>query len=281
VALETGVDLPRALEVVASLPSSTDVLLPRLCDYLSGADPTASGTGKVMDALADLGDPAAVPAIVGILRALGPAGPTWPIWSALRALSAFGAASAPALSLIRPLADRGDTRHLAVDVLWTVGRDPGETLPPLLRMLDDDVPSEFRQAADVLAEIGPAAAPALPGLRRRLSDPYHWTKVSAARAVWAIGGETEAPAVIDALVRAAAEEPVTIKHAVECFARMAAVGSPALARLRAELDDPAAGPHDERLHPRAAGGRFADDETLRATAQSVLTQVDDAGSVMP
>jgi HEAT repeat protein len=258
--------VPRAAELVISLPSAADVLLPRLCDYLGRADPTARGPQAIVDALATLGDKAAVPALIEALSAAVRAGHSPMIESALQALRDFGPAAAHALDMIRALAQRADIQHVAVGALWAVGRDPDETVPPLLQLLDDDTRFRIWRAADLLAEIGPAAAAALPGLRNRLSDPYHWTQVLCAQALWAVGGEHEAPAVIHTLVRAAAEHPVTTENTVESFTRMTAAASPALAQLRAELDDP------------SSGGRFTTitaDETLREIARSVINKVDD------
>ncbi|MGW4568266.1 hypothetical protein ACWEN3_39880 [Streptomyces sp. NPDC004561] len=74
-----------------------------------------------------------------------------------------------------------------------------------------------------------------------------------AAALWEIGGEAEAPAVLDALLQAMARNPATANHVVACLDRMGPLAAPALPLLREQLALPRRGgrfksvDHDEEL----------------------------------
>ncbi|MEV1004900.1 hypothetical protein [Nonomuraea sp. NPDC050202] len=118
--------------------------------------------------------------------------------------------------------------------LWAVGRDTAEVLPRLRDLLDGDRVSWLSKAADVLAQIGPPAAAALPRLRELL-DHGEWVGVHCASALWQIGGETEAPAALAALLRAWQHNPSTGTHVVACPDLMGQAAEPALPMLRMQL----------------------------------------------
>ncbi|GGS10139.1 hypothetical protein GCM10010269_56580 [Streptomyces humidus] len=93
-------------------------------------------------------------------------------------------------------------------------------MPLLLGLLDDPITFCISDAADLLGEIGPPASVALPRLRGLLAHHYEWVRVRCAAALWEIDGETEAPAVLDALLQAMAKNPATANHVVACLDRM-------------------------------------------------------------
>ncbi|MBC2906239.1 HEAT repeat domain-containing protein [Streptomyces cupreus] len=100
-------------------------------------------------------------------------------------------------------------RPSAVAALWAVDGDLAEVLPLLLGLLDDRITFRIGDAADLLGEIGPPAYGVLPRLRDLLTHDYEWVRVPCAAALWEIGGEAEAPAVLDTLLQAMTQNPAT------------------------------------------------------------------------
>jgi hypothetical protein len=276
VALDSGVDAWRAVQVAGCLPQAADQLVRRLRDHLRHVDLTqdwrAMEANASMSALAKLGGSAALAAVTETLAAavghgqwgtvcsglealavLRPDSPAaiietlaaavrheqWrAVSAALKGLGAMGPAAAPALEAIRSLAVVGEdwVRPTAVAALWAVGGDRAEVIPLLLDLLDG-APGTAA-SADVLAEIGPPAGAALPRLRAQLTHEDAWVRVCCAAALWEIGGEPEAPAVLDALLQAWTENSLTSARVAACLKRMGAAAKPALPRFRAELARP-------------------------------------------
>lgn len=113
--------------------------------------------------------------------------------------------------------------------------------------------------------MGPSASVALPQLRSLLTHDYEWVRVHVAAALWEIGGEPEAPAVLDALLQAMAQNPATANHVVTCLDRMGTLAAPALPLLREQLSEP------------RRGGRFqniAHDEELQRVSRSLISRLD-------
>jgi len=255
-AFRSGVDTMRAVVLLDGLPSAAG-LLPELRAYVRRPGAPAAAVTK----LAELGGPAELPALTAALTAAADAGDPDTARAALTALAGFGPAAAPALPTIRTLTARTltarfaerppGTVHTAADLapatpdamepliaktLWSIGGDPAEVLPRLLTLLDSDITHQIHTATDLLRAIGPSASAALPRLRARLADPQVWIRVPVAQALWAVGGEPEAPAAIGALIRAAASNRNAADQAVECLASMRGAGSGSLGALRATLD---------------------------------------------
>ncbi|WP_460060749.1 hypothetical protein [Streptomyces sp. YKOK-I1] len=187
---------------------------------------------EILAALAALGDPAALPVVVDTLGAAVCQQQDRITRSALEALRAFGPAAAGAQETIRSLTTATDARihPAAVAALWAVGGDLAEVMPLLLNLLDDPITFWISDAADLLGETGPSASAALPRLQGLLTHDYAWVRVHCAAALWESGGQTEAPAVLDALLRAMAKNPATANHVVTCLVSMGPLAAPALPR---------------------------------------------------
>ncbi|MER7577149.1 hypothetical protein [Streptomyces sp. NPDC126514] len=179
--------------------------------------------------------------------------------SAVKALASFGTAAAPALDVVRPLADADDVdlRTAAAAALWDIERDAAAAVPRLERLLDSH---ECRAAADALGRIGPSAEMALPRLRTMLDAGYEWTQVHAAAALWDIAGEEEAEAVVQTLLTAWERNDYTASHVLTCLNRMGPAAARALPRIRAELALPRRG--------RSRG--LADDEEVQRRGRAIL-----------
>ncbi|OIJ98952.1 hypothetical protein BIV25_10570 [Streptomyces sp. MUSC 14] len=245
--------------------------MPRLCDHLRRIDlsqqRTEMSANAILSALAALADPAAVPTAVHTLGAAVRHDQYGVTRSALKALGAFGPAATGARDTIRSLTTATDAqvRPAAVAALWALGGDLAEVMPLLLDLLDDRITFRIRDAAALLGEIGPPASDALPRLRNLLTHDYEWVRVHCAAALWEIGGEAEAPAVLDTLLQAMAQNPATANHVMACLNRIGPLAAPALPLLR---EQPA-------LNRR--GGRFRSvehDEELQRLGRTLIARLD-------
>jgi HEAT repeat protein len=270
-ALDSNADAWRAIQVAGHLPQAADQLAPRLCDHLRRIDLSQQWTemtaNAILTALAALGDPAAVPAVVDTLGTAVRHEQHGVTRSALKALGAFGPAATGAQETIRSLTTSTDAhvRPAAVAALWAVGGDLAEVMPLLLDLLDDSITFRISDAADLLGEIGPPASAALPRLQGLLTHDYEWVRVHCASALWEIGGQAEAPAVLDALLQAMAQNSATAPHVVACLDRIGPLAAAALTSLREQL-----------ARPRR-GGRFQSidhDEALQRVGSNLITRLD-------
>lgn len=94
-----------------------------------------------------------------------------------------------------------EMREAAADALGRIGEP---AVPELVRMLQDPDPALRRQAADVLARIGPRAGAAVPQLTLALDDADPQVRRSAARALGQIG--PDAAAAVPTLMRILRED---------------------------------------------------------------------------
>lgn len=241
--------------------------MPRLTRRLSGADFSQDGfgssTGALLSALAALRDPAAIPALTNAVTAAIDQENWRTAATVLDALSAFGTRAATAFHVVRPLADARDIdlRMAATGALWELEGNVESVVPKLRDLLDTH---EHRTAADVLGRIGPPAEIVLPRLRPMLTDGYEWTRIHAAAALWDIGGEAEAPTVVETLLGAWEKNDATSNYVVACLHRMGPAAAPALARILAEL----------ALSRRSGHFRStANDEELQATCRAIVTHL--------
>ncbi|MFL9659575.1 HEAT repeat domain-containing protein [Streptomyces sp. PB17] len=277
-ALDSNVEAWRAIQVAEHLPQAADELVPRLGDHLRRIDLSQQwnemSANAILAALAALGDPAAVPAVVDTLGTAVRHEQHGVTRSALKALGAFGPAAGEALDTIRSLTTATDAhvRPAAVAVLWTAGGDLAEVMPLLLALLDDSITFRISDAADLLGEIGPPASAALPRLRNLLAHDYEWVRVPCAAALWEIGGEAEAPAVLNALLQAMAKNPATANHVLACLDRMGPLAAPAVPPLREQLALP------------CRGGRFQSidhDEELQRIGRILIARLDPRAPAAP
>lgn len=265
-ALDDGVDDWRAVQVAGGLAAAADQLVPRLRRHLAAVDLTTpqwdSSATALVNALAKLGDPAAVPVLVDTLHTAIRQENVSIQRSVLAALGTLGAAASGALELIRALLAADKVRGGAVAALWAVSRDSTEVLPLLHVLLEGRNSFEINAAADVLVEIGPAAAAAAPRLRELLDHNYDWVRVHAATALWAVAGDE---VVLEVLLQAWAQNSATGNAVVACLNRMGPAAAPALPELRRQLALPRRGGRyggidtDEELQRqgRAIVARFA------------------------
>ncbi|WP_407111987.1 HEAT repeat domain-containing protein (plasmid) [Streptomyces sp. DSM 116494] len=270
-ALDSDVDAWRAIQVSGHLPQAADRLVPRLCDHLRRIDLSQQWNGMsanaVLTALAVLGDPAAASVVMDTLGAALRHERHGVTRSVLETLRAFGPAVTGAGRTIRSLTEATDAhvRPAAVAALWAVGGDLAEVMPLLLGLLDDPITFRITDAADVLGEIGPPASAVLPCLHGLLTHDCEWVRVHCAAALWDIGGQAGAPAVLDALLQAMAQNPATANHVVACLDRMGSLAAPALPLLREQLSLP------------RRGGRYrsiAHDEELQQVSRALIARLD-------
>ncbi|MFD3657804.1 HEAT repeat domain-containing protein [Streptomyces sp. NPDC058620] len=237
-ALDEDVDAWRAIQVAGHLRSGAKDMVPRLRRRLAAVDFSQEGpdfsAGSLTTALAQLGNPDAVPTITQALTATVRHEHWRTAASMVSKLASFGTSAAAALDVVRPLADATDMelRAAATAALWALERDPATVVPRLHSLLDTH---QSRSAADVLGRIGPSAAAALPQLKEMMADGYEWTRLHAAIAVWDIAGESEAESIMRVLLDVWEKNDATAHHIVTFLDRMGPAAAPALPRLRAEL----------------------------------------------
>ncbi|WP_257137774.1 HEAT repeat domain-containing protein [Streptomyces sp. b84] len=237
-ALDEGTDAWRAVQVAGHLGGAAGDLTPRLSKLLAEVDfsdaSQSMSANALVSALRELGDPAAAPALATAVVAAVREEQWHTAASALKALASFGREAAFALDVVGPLADAQDVtvRAAATAALWELEGDAAGVVPRLVELLDTH---ENDEAAAVLGRIGQAAAPALPRLRKMMAAGYEWTRVYAVTALWDIGGDAEAPAVVGTLLTAWAENDATSNHVLACLSRMGPAARPALPRVREEL----------------------------------------------
>ncbi|WP_415953808.1 HEAT repeat domain-containing protein [Streptomyces sp. KLOTTS4A1] len=266
-ALDDDVDTWRAVQAVRYLRPAAGALVPRLARHLAVADFSQDGFGSsthaVLSALAALGDLAALPAITDALTAALDRGNERTAAAALETLGSFGAAAASALDMVRALTDVEDIhlRTAATAARWELQGDPATVVPALHDLLDTH---ERHRAADVLGRIGPPAAIVLPRLRALLTADYEWTRIHAAAALFDIGGEAEAPTVVETLLGAWEKNWSTSNYVVACLNRMGPAAAPALPRILEELALSRRSGHAQRID---------NDEELQTTCQAIVTRL--------
>ncbi|WP_037881974.1 HEAT repeat domain-containing protein [Streptomyces sp. NRRL S-378] len=283
-ALDTGIDAWRAVNAAGLLPKAAAELTPRLIRLLADIDhsrewPDISPT-SLASALAALGDPAAVPALTDAIDAAVQRGQWRTAAPILKALASFGPSAITALETVRPLAEVEDqgTRTAATSAVWELERRPEHVVPLLQRLLDD---KRNFDAVNLAGRIGRPAAAVLPRLRQMLNDQLEqnarneqdgstvlngsWTLVHVASALWDIGGDDEAPAVVPALLAAWKANDSTARHAVACLNRMGPAANPALPQIQSALAQP-------RRGGNPWGWNIAVDLEIQRTCRSILTR---------
>ncbi|MEV6250562.1 hypothetical protein AB0M38_30890 [Streptomyces sp. NPDC051742] len=284
-ALDTGTDAWRAADAAGHLPQATAELAPRLIRHLADIDPSREQPGfgftALTTALSRLGDPAAVLALTDALQAAVRHEQWHTAQAALKALASFGTRASSALDVIRPLteADNLTLRTAAASAHWELEHRPETVVPLLNGLLEHHRNSD---ALDVAGRIGPPAARVLPWLRQTLAGQVEentrneqngsavlndsWTLVHAAAALWDIGGDSEADAVVQALRDAWKDNEATAPTVVACLDRMGPAARPALPQIQAALAQ--SHRYDQRW-----SGAVASDLGIVDTCRTILTRL--------
>ncbi|WP_338681472.1 hypothetical protein QD712_02845 [Streptomyces acidiscabies] len=185
-------ELPRhAAAVVPYLGAGATSLAPVLRRHLEVVpleQPEAEEVARgLLVAVGGLRDPGAVPGVVRVLER-GVAGL---VEAGFGALEAMESAAREALPVVRD-ALRGVHKGAAAAALWAIEPDVSLVLPVLLDELSSTDPHHRALTARRLSHLGPAARPALPRLRRLMTDSLDtWERVSAACVITSVTGEIE------------------------------------------------------------------------------------------
>ncbi|MFD5947592.1 HEAT repeat domain-containing protein [Streptomyces collinus] len=191
----------------------------------------------LLSALAALGDADSLPVVLRLLRGLpdGVRRRDAVVEAAARALGVFGGGAREAIPDLRGLLET-DCAVAAADALWSVTGDAGAVLPVLLRELTGPTGGRRRGAAAVLGRLGPAARPALSGLREMAGSGDPWARATAACAVWRATGEPEG--FLPVLRSTWVEHPRTRRTIAANLSALGPAGTPLHDVLRAELASP-------------------------------------------
>ncbi len=126
----------------------------------------------------------------------------------------------------------------AVCLLDPEHKEAGQILRRALRNRDPGRWLERKEAAEAVADIGPAFRDAAPELKDLLKDPSPEVRLSTARAVWRAGRDTGSavPVLVDLLKPA---NPITVRHqAIQMLKEMGPAAREARAGLRELRADP-------------------------------------------
>jgi len=200
---------------------------------------------EAVEALGELRDPSAIPALMGALTGDQYSGIRW---KAVEALAKIGPDSVP------PLVDElknpdPDIRWKAAVALGEIGDPRG--IAPLVELLGDSDRFVRSRAVYALARIGPPAVASLVGA---LNQPDDAVRLGAVGALGKIGD----PPAVSALVHALADRSPEVRQ--ETISALSSQGGRAIAALSVRLNDPdrmirrravlaLAGMKDERVVP--------------------------------
>jgi HEAT repeat protein len=262
-------------EVAAGLGTHADVLLPPLRARLTAAS-TLDERRSLCQVLTSWGG-AAAPAIPDLLAVLDSDAAVW----ALDALAAIGPAAAGAVprERLRALLDAPppDQPYAPRSLALAYGRLTGDR-EPALKLLVPELGEPYGQdnAATLLAELGPAAAPHAGRLRELL--PLHaegWLPLRVGEALWRITGRADevVPALVRAITPFAARGGVS-PAVVETVRLLAAIGpeaAPAQPALKAFLDT------DERPVRHGTWRSVPEDDALCGAVRAALLAISGPG----
>jgi hypothetical protein len=229
--------------------------LPRVEGYDRRRDGLITGLGGI--------GAAAVPALPELLELL-------PDTGVLRTLGQMGPAAAGAITALRPLLDHAD-RSIAVRAaseLWRIEGAPAPVLPVFARSLDSDQwDSSAAVAAQGIAALGPAGASQAPRLRTLLGrpDPYGWTRLRVAEALWRTSGDTDT--TLPLLMAVWTTNPATRVDVGRCLTEMGAAAEAAVPLVRGELGR--ARRHSARDPGWSSDQVRADEALLRVCAEAL------------
>lgn len=284
-ALDTDTDAWRAMNAVAHLRQCAEQLTPRLIRRLADIDHSQEwpdiSPEKLAATLAELKDPAAIPALTETLQTAVRHKQPRTAQSALKALASFGPQAVTALDVVRPLttADDASLHTAAACALWALEQRPENVVPLLETLLEDH---RNVDAINLAGRIGPPAAGLLPRLREILHEQIEqntrneqngspglndsWTLVHVAAALWDIGGTSETDTVIPALLAAWKDNDFTTRDVLACLHRMGPAAHPALPHIHAALEQP------HRGDPRWSD-TIARDLDIQHTCRAILSRL--------
>ncbi|WP_030651113.1 MULTISPECIES: PBS lyase [Streptomyces] len=228
--------------------------------------PTAARLATpLLAAIRAIGDKEAVPELIRLLSGApdGLGARDAVTGQVIETLAELGAAAQTAPLLRRLL----HTRHAATaaGALWLADGDATAVLPVLLRELGRDDPDARRAAARQLGRLGPAARPALPGLRRLARSGPVRERIPAACALWRVTGDAEPVRPVFRSAWTAA--PRTRGPIARCLTTMGPAAAPLRDLITAELTHP----RRHTAHEGAYGSRdIRDDEELLKRCREVL-----------
>lgn len=130
----------------------------------------------------------AVPTLVQELRSTDPQRREAAL-QILRALGPVAEAAAPVLRTRLQVKDFSE-QMLTAEALWDITHSEADIIPVCQSVLAAQADRWRHRAADLLAEIGPAAKGALPTLESALIDQDPYLQLRAAEAWWKISGDT-------------------------------------------------------------------------------------------
>jgi HEAT repeat protein len=179
----------KAADAIWKITHRKELIVPVLAQVAKGGD--AWKVASLM--LASLGEQSktAVPRmakeLAGQLASSVPAGDT--VEGDIHILARFGPAAQEAAPVLQTaLTNEYVSVHLsAARALWRIDAEPKEVLPLLVKWLQTGGAYTKAHAAEILAEMGPAAKEALPALRALLDDKSENVRRAAAEAVEKIG----------------------------------------------------------------------------------------------
>ncbi|AXG52336.1 hypothetical protein SLCG_1181 [Streptomyces lincolnensis] len=244
-------------QVIVPLGRAAAPLAPLVRQRL-GAISVDSAAGRalavpLLSAVVALGDREALPEVMRLVHGEAGLSPGEPYTGyAVRALGLFGSAAREAVPALRRLLDTGDA-GAAARALWEVEEDASVVLPVLVRELADGEPRRRRQAAEVLARLGPQARPASAALRRGTTSDDPGERVAAAYALWRIDADAEP--VLPVLRRAWSEAPSTRRAVAEQVVAMGRAATPLRDLVDAELSS--------RRRHLASPGAFGSHDILK------------------
>ncbi len=183
---------------------------------------------------------AAVPVLIRLLDAPEADAASTRLW-ALRGLALFGPVAAEATpNVARIVADTSlpfATRAAAVEALANVGQARPETLPALMKLVNQTGEDSLRQiAVEGIALLKSHAAPAIPDLLRALQTDSVLLQRAIAQTLGEMGaaGEVAVPGLIDLIF--SSEHGEVQEAAVDALAKMGPDGTKALLHLLDEED---------------------------------------------
>lgn len=150
-----------------------------------------------------------------------------------------------------------DLREGALKALVRMEAPAGELLQPLLDMLANK-PGAW-ETCELLGELGREGGGALPALRAKLTDDYHWVRVKAAIAIWKISGDPEA--ILPLLLQELTWSPAGL----EVMKTLREIGPPAhmaTPKLREWVRE-----------PRRLGQSIEEDEAMLSAAKEALAAI--------